>query len=44
MLVAFRFPTGFVLTALTLSPCIVGDLFVEKERSLVMALATVRPV
>lgn len=44
MLVAFCFPIGFVLIALTLSPSIAGDLFVEEERSLVMALATVRPV
>ena len=44
MLVAFRFLTGFVVTALTLSPSIVGDLFVEEERGLAMALATVMPV
>ena len=41
MLVAFRFLTGLVVTSLTLGPSIVGDLFVQEERGLAMALATV---
>ena len=44
MLVAFRFLTGFVVTSLTLGPSIVGDLFVQEERGLAMALATIMPV
>ena len=38
MLVAFRFLNGFVMTALTLSPSIAGDLFQIEERGTAMAV------
>lgn len=39
MLVGFRFLNGFVMTALTLSPSIAGDLFRKEERGTAMAVA-----
>lgn len=44
MLVAFRFLNGSVVTALTLGPSIVGDLFAKEERGSAMALAIVFPL
>lgn len=38
MLVAFRFLSGFLITALTLSPSIAGDLFRKEERGTAMAV------
>ena len=39
MLIAFRFLNGFVMTALTLSPSIAGDLFRKEERGTAMAVS-----
>ena len=39
MLVAFRFLSGFVMTALTLAPSITGDLFEKEERGTAMAVS-----
>ncbi|EED20069.1 bicyclomycin resistance protein, putative [Talaromyces stipitatus ATCC 10500] len=44
MLVAFRFINGMAVTVLTLSPSIIGDLFVREERGTAMAVAISVPL
>ncbi|KAJ6008512.1 bicyclomycin resistance protein [Penicillium herquei] len=44
MLVAFRFINGMAVTVLTLSPNIIGDLFVREERGRAMAVAISVPL
>lgn len=44
MLVAFRFINGMAVTVLTLSPSIIGDLFLREERGRAMAVAISVPL
>lgn len=44
MLVAFRFLNGFVITASTLGPSIIGDLFLPDNRGKAMATAIALPL